>query len=94
MKKIFLATTFVLALLSGAAFAESVDINTADAVTMSEQLAGIGLKKAGAIIEYRKQYGPFQSVDDLEKVNGIGRKLVDVNRDKITVSSPPATPAM
>ena len=94
MKKILPTIAFVLALFSGAVFAESVNINTADAATISRNLSGIGLKKAEAIVDYRNQHGPFQSADDLEKVNGIGRKLVDVNRHKITVGSPPAPPAM
>jgi len=79
---------------SSPVFAESININTADAVTISEQLPGIGLKKAQAIIDYRNQHGPFQSVDDLDRVNGIGKKLVDANRDKITVSAPPAASSM
>jgi competence protein ComEA len=64
--------------------AEPVNINTADAQTL-ETLAGIGEKRAEAIIEYRSKHGPFVSVEDLLKVKGIGVKTLDKNRDNMTV---------
>lgn len=61
-----------------------VDLNTA---TVDELMAlkGIGKSKAQAIIDYREQLGRFTSVDELEKVFGIGMKLVEQNRDFIVV---------
>lgn len=53
----------------------SVDINKADAVTLST-LKGIGPKKAKAIVQYRKDHGPFRQVNDLTKVQGIGAKFL------------------
>ncbi|WP_417903426.1 ComEA family DNA-binding protein [Candidatus Sodalis pierantonius] len=35
-------------------------------------LKGIGPKKGQAIIDYREQHGPFERIEDLEKVKGIG----------------------
>jgi len=70
------------------AFAGPVDVNTADAETISEALTGIGLSKAKAIVEYRKKHGPFRSADDLSLVKGIGERTVELNRDDIKVSSP------
>lgn len=73
--------------LSALAFAGQVNINTADAETISTELNGIGLSKAQAIIEYRKKHGPFRSVDDLSLVKGIGERTVDKNRADIDVSA-------
>ena len=68
------------------AFAGPVDINTADAETMSMELNGVGMAKAEAIVEYRKKYGPFKSADDLSLVKGIGERTVELNRANILVS--------
>ncbi|MDD3609274.1 MAG: helix-hairpin-helix domain-containing protein [Halothiobacillaceae bacterium] len=76
------------------AWAAPVDVNTADAVAL-EQVKGIGPKKAEAIVKYRQEHGPFQSLDDLVKVPGIGDKSLEGLRDQLTVSKPaaPAAPA-
>jgi len=39
--------------------AETVDINSADALTISKNLKGIGLKKATRIVEFRVLNGPM-----------------------------------
>jgi competence protein ComEA len=57
--------------------ASPVNINTADAKTISEALSGIGLKKAEAIVKYRESKGEFKTVDDLVNVDGIGAKTVE-----------------
>lgn len=76
-------------LLSGAgvvmAAGGSVNINTADADTLVKILKGVGPAKAEAIVEYRKKNGPFKSPDQLADVSGIGKKLVEQNRQVITV---------
>jgi competence protein ComEA len=69
------------------AFAGPVNVNTADAETLSAELKGVGLSKAKAIVEYRKKHGPFQNADDLSLVKGIGERTVDINRTDIQVSS-------
>ena len=69
------------------AFAAPVDINTADAETISQELNGIGLAKAKAIVEYRKKHGPFRSVEDLSLVKGIGERTVERNRADMTVGT-------
>ena len=63
-----------------------VNINTADAETISTELKGIGLSKAEAIVEYRSKHGPFRSPDDLSLVKGIGERTVEINRNDIRVS--------
>jgi competence protein ComEA len=65
-----------------------VDVNTADAETISAELKGVGLAKAKAIVEYRKKHGPFRSADDLSLVKGIGERTVEINRSDIKVSPP------
>ena len=73
-------------LLSNLVFAvELVNINTADAATLSKELNGIGPSKAQAIIEYRDKNGPFMSIDALSNVKGIGEKTVSLNKDKLTI---------
>lgn len=70
------------------AFAGPVNVNTADAETISAELKGIGLTKARAIVEYRTKHGPFKSPGDLSLVKGIGERTVDINRADIQVGPP------
>jgi competence protein ComEA len=77
--------TLLLALSTGLAFAGPVNINTANAETLALEIKGIGEKRAQAIIQYREAHGPFKSVDDLTNIKGIGVKLVEMNRDNMTV---------
>ena len=76
---------FVL-LLPVLALAGPVNVNTADAETISESLQGVGLSKARAIVEYRQKHGPFRSADDLSLVKGIGERTVELNREHILVA--------
>jgi len=76
----------VLLSLSALSFAGQVDINTADAKTISAELNGVGLAKAKAIVEYREKHGPFRTADDLTLVKGIGEKTLERNRSDIKVS--------
>lgn len=86
MKLLVIAAVLAVLSLPFAAVAGQVDINTADAETISAELNGIGLAKAKAIVEYRKKHGPFRSADDLSLVKGVGEKIVEKNRDDIRVS--------
>ena len=85
MKKIISLAVLLAAAMPLAVFAGPVDINTADAATISAELKGIGLSKARAIVEYRKKHGPFKSPDDLSLVKGIGDRTVELNRADIRV---------
>ena len=62
-----------------------VDINSADAATLAQQLNGVGAAKAAAIVAYREANGPFAQVEDLEEVKGIGSATVETNRDRMRV---------
>lgn len=60
--------------LTPAAFA--FDINTADEKEL-QALLGIGPQKAQRIVQYRKIYGPFRSLEELDDVPGIGPKIIE-----------------
>jgi len=61
-----------------------ININTATAAEL-DTLPGIGPAKAEAIIQYRTEHGPFQHVDQLLEVPGIGEKTLQNLRELITV---------
>ena len=61
-----------------------VNINTAT-VEELQTLRGIGEQKAGDIVHYREENGPFSRVEDLLKVSGIGPKTIEDLRPFITV---------
>ena len=78
---------FALVLLVAAPLqAETVNINKADAATLQHYLNGVGAAKAEAIVAYRNKHGRFKSVDDLQKVKGIGEVTIRKNRDNLSVS--------
>ena len=80
------AAALVLSLAATmAALAGPVNVNTADAETLSAELKGVGITKAIAIVEYRKANGPFKSAEDLAKVKGIGARTVELNKENILV---------
>lgn len=68
-----------------AAVSQLVDINTATAKQMAKQLNGIGKNKAEAIVAYRNTHGPFKTVEELSKVQGVGKKTVEANKGLISV---------
>ncbi len=83
-----LIRTFLVAValvFAAPVWANAVNINTADAETLKNELAGVGPTRAKAIVEYRKKHGPFKKVEDLLKVEGIGKRTFAVNRKIITV---------
>lgn len=63
-----------------------VDLNGADSATLQRELSGIGKGKAEAIVAYRENNGPFSSVEELLEVKGIGKAILDRNRDKLEVN--------
>ncbi len=87
MKSAGIVAALALMSLSTLTLAGQVDINTADAETISAELNGIGLSKAKAIVEYREKHGPFRSVEDLSLVKGIGEKTVEKNRADIQLNT-------
>ena len=77
MKKLLVLLVFIVGLFA------KVNINTAN-INELESLKGIGHSKASAIIEYRKAH-KFEKIEDIMKVKGIGKKLFEKIKDKISV---------
>lgn len=57
----------------------TVDINTADATELA-QLPGIGPTTASRIVEHRLRHGPFERIESLLDVPGIGAATLDAVR--------------
>jgi competence protein ComEA len=55
---------------------QKVDLNRAD-TWLLQALPGIGEGRAALIVDYRVKNGPFRSVDDLLKIKGFGKSVVD-----------------
>ncbi|WP_339911093.1 helix-hairpin-helix domain-containing protein [Symmachiella dynata] len=62
-----------------------LDINSATWVQWA-QLEGIGEVLARRIVADRNQQGPFATVDDIRRVNGIGAKKLDAIREWLYVT--------
>jgi competence ComEA-like helix-hairpin-helix protein len=72
-----------------------VPSNLTTATSEELQLApGIGPVRAEKILQMRKCYGAFKSVDDLSAIRGIGSKRVEKMRKDLTIGKPaPSRPA-
>lgn len=62
-----------------------VNINTASAKQLSKGLKGIGKAKAEAIVAYRDANGEFKKIEDLLKVEGIGKKILENNKERLSL---------
>ncbi len=62
----------------------ALDLNTATAIQL-EEVDGVGPVLAAAIVRWRTDNGPFQSVEDLLDVSGIGEATLAGMRDQVTV---------
>ena len=65
-----------------------IDVNGAEVHELMA-VPGIGAGTAGAIVTERAERGPFASVDDLERVRGIGPATLERLRPFVTVAPPP-----
>jgi comEA protein len=61
-----------------------VNINTADETTLVA-LDQVGKTRAQAIVKYREEHGAFKTIDDIKAVPGIGNKVFELIKDKVTV---------
>jgi competence protein ComEA len=82
-KKIVVGMATLLASVSMAWAA--VNINTASEGELTA-LSGIGPSKAKAIVEYRKANGNFKTVEDIQKVKGIGPATYESLKSQLTVA--------
>ena len=87
MKTIRILFTILALTTSAFVYAGPVNINTADAQTLSKNIKGVGVKKAQAIITYRLKHGKFKKIEDLMKVKGIGVKLFEKNSGSLIIQS-------
>ncbi len=62
-----------------------ININVADSAAL-QTISGIGPAKAEAIIQFRTENGPFQSIDDLKKISGFGEKTVERLKPLVTIN--------
>ncbi len=74
----------VTAISAGVPDSLKLNVNTATATEL-EQLPRIGPVLAERIVEYRQEKGPFQKVEDLTKVKGIGEKTLERIRPYIYI---------
>lgn len=64
---------------------EAVNINTATAEELAAAISGVGDQVAARIVAYREANGPFESVDHLTRVQGIGKATLAAHKDGLTV---------
>lgn len=98
----FSAGTFLAILVFGLLLSQSslaakkkpperpVNLNTANSEQL-QQVPGIGPATAGKILQMRRTYGTFKSVDDLLAIRGLGAKRLDKMRKYLTVGKPAAS---
>ena len=85
--KLFCAAAMLGILMSGVLFAEEsakININSASVQELT-QLDKVGEKYAERIVAYRNENGMFKTPEDIMKVQGIGPKIWELNKDRITV---------
>jgi competence protein ComEA len=84
-RSLLAATMAAALLLAPPAFAaEPLDLNQATPAELAT-LDGIGPVYAQRIVDYRSEHGPFESVDQLVEIKGIGEKTLAAIKDEIAV---------
>lgn len=76
--------SILVASKSSSSLPQKINLNRAEAWLL-QALPGIGEGRARMIIDYRTRNGPFRSVDDLGKIEGFGKSIVDRVRDYASV---------
>lgn len=90
MKSRFLMFALAGLLCVGQAMAR-VNVNTATAEEL-QTLNGIGPVRAQLIIDYRRENGPFKSIDDLRKIPELRGAVAEGLKGRITYSGPTKIP--
>jgi competence protein ComEA len=57
--------------------AKKINLNIANAETLTKSFKGIGEKRANSIITYRKSHGNFKAIAELASVKGLGKSFVE-----------------
>lgn len=60
-----------------------VDLNRASVGELAV-LPALGMERAELIVAHRRAHGPFRSVDDLEIIDGIGKRTINRIRGLVT----------
>lgn len=81
---IFFISAFILFAVSPLFAMDKININKAT-VQELEQLKGVGPKIAQKIVDYREKSGPFKKPEDITLVQGIGPKILEENKELISV---------
>jgi competence protein ComEA len=63
---------------------EKVNLNTAT-VEQLQTIPGIGPAMAKRVVEYRTKVGKFVKIEDILNVKGIGEKMFQKMKDRLTV---------
>ena len=84
-KAVVLPATSAAKMASSTAAGGRVNINTADAQMLADNLKGVGEARAQEIVRHREAYGPFASAEELMEVKGIGKATLDMNLQVITL---------
>ena len=65
---------------------ELIDLNTATAMEL-ETLPRVGPRTAERILEYRREHGGFERIEDLMDVRGIGERTFLMLKPLVTVAA-------
>lgn len=78
----------ILMLVAGTINAEEakININTASVEELAK-LDRVGPSIAQSIVDYRTKNGHFKDIKDIINVSGIGEKIFEMNKNRITVGS-------
>jgi competence ComEA-like helix-hairpin-helix protein len=68
--------------------AKPIDLNSAT-IEQLQQLPGVGLATAKAIVKFREKSGPFRRVEDLLAIRGISKQRLEKIRPYVTIGPPP-----
>ena len=62
---------------------QKINVNQATVEQLDKGLLGVGPRIAMEIVKHRDQHGPYQSVEDLDKVKYVGSRVLDKNKGRI-----------
>ena len=62
---------------------QMINVNQASVEELDKGLLGVGPRIAMEIVKHRDLHGPYQSLDDLDKVKYVGSRMLKRNKDCI-----------